>query len=452
MKNLLHDIRCGLRILAKHKGFTLVAVITLALGIGANTAIFSVVDAVLLRPLPFKDPDRLVFIWGRHAAQGDELQQVSYLDFADIRAQSEVFEDVAAIFVQRWTLTAAGEAARVNGLQVSPSLFRVLGAQPALGRLFLPEEEQAGKDRVALLSGHNTGSALTVQERPLPLGEQPPGVGWQVVMPGYFKTMGIPLLRGRDFTEEDFQRAQHSTIVNETLARTIFAGEDPIGKRVQFGTPQTKDWHEIIGVVGDVRHLDLETQPQPRAYDLLGQSGGRSMFVVVRTSGEPAQLAAAARSQARAIDREAPVYEMTTLAEMAARATAPRRFSLLLLGGFALVALLLAAIGVYGVLSYSVSRQTREIGVRLSLGAQAGDVLRLVLKQGMALVLAGVSLGLAGSLALMGLLRNLLFGVSANDPATFAAAALLLTAVAFLACYLPARRATKVDPMVALRY
>ena len=809
---MFQDLRYGARMLVRQPGFTFVSALTLALGIGANTAIFSVVNAILLRPLPYQNPDRLVFVWGRHAGQPDELQQISYPDFNDIRQQNRVFDEISAMFIQAWTLTGQGEADRVVGLMVSSNIFRLLGVQPMLGRAFTPEEEQPGKERVAVfshrlwqkrfgadpevigravtlngesytligvlppgfdlefplspsfsiadndvwtpltsahpragnrgiftyeviarlkpgaaleqaradlttigrqleqayggtnkgrsfnpvpahehmvghvrrlllvllaavgsvllitcvnlanlllsratvrrkemairaalgagrarivrqllteslllaslgglvglglaiwaapflanfpgvnlpraeevrvdyyalgftfclslatgalfglapalaatradlhgglkeggwqsaapgqrrlsqllivsetalalmllvgaglltgsflallkvnpgfkmeralaftvsisptrytdqqqaarffqrltdklkilpgvqtvgavsslpLSRHTAGSAARVEGRQSPPGEQPTRIGWQTVTPDYFKTMGMQLLRGRDFSSDDLARTAHMTIINESLAQRIFPGADPLGKRVTFGGGGTQpDWHEIIGVVSDTRHLSLDDQPQPRAYDLFGQHGGRAMFVVARVAGDPASLAGAVRAEVRQLDAEAPVYEMTTLEELVARSAATRRFSMSLIGALALIALALAAVGVYGVINYSVSQRTREIGIRMALGARGRDVIKLVIGQGLRLTLIGVACGLTAALALTRLMRSLLFGVSATDPVTFVGVAALLTFVALLACWIPARRAAKVAPLMALRH
>ncbi len=811
MNNLLQDLRFAARMLLKRPGFTLIAALTLSLGIGANTAIFSVIDGTLFRSLPYTNPDRLVFLWGKHAGQGDQFQQVSFLDFGDIRERNEVFDEVAAIFVRSWTLSGGDQAERVNGLLVSPAIFRLLGVEAAVGRTFLPEEELPGKGKVVILShrlwtnrygsdpgitgktitvngeslsvvgvmpdgfdlefpidasfsiadndlwmplssdhrlagsrgiftyevitrlkpgvtieqarsnlaligaqleqahpetnkgrsfalisaldqmvgnvrpmlllllaavgtvllitcvnvanlllgraaarqreiairaalgasawrimrqllteslllavvgalggllmaswtvslliqfpginlpraeeigvdsralgftlglsiltgllfglapaviatrrdfqsplrdggqkvigsghrrsrsllivsqlalafmllasaglltrslyallnvdagfrtenlltfavspppgkysqpmqvaelhkrlkgrieslpgvqstgvvsslpmsGHNTGSAVIVEDRPLAPGEQAPAIGWQTVLPGYFSMIGVPILRGRDFREDDFSRSAHVTIISASLARQVFPGEDPIGKRVTYGAPGSQpDWHEIIGVVGDTHHRSLDERPRPRAYDLLGQSGGMSMFVVVRTNGNPTEMANAARRAVHDMEPGAPVFLMATMDELLARATASRRFSMTLVGGFAIVALILAAVGVYGTFSYAVSQRTREIGIRLALGAQTRQVMNMIIGQGLKLTLIGVGIGLFGAIALTRLMESLLFGVSATDPLTFAGVALLLSGVALLACYLPSRRATKVNPMIALR-
>jgi putative ABC transport system permease protein len=812
MQTIWQDLRYGARMLLNQPGFTLIAVLTLALGIGANTAIFSVIDGVLFRALPYAEPERLVLIWGKHAQQGEQQQQVSYLDFADIRQQRDIFDEAAAIFLQSLTLTEQGGAERFRGMLVSANFFRLLGVEAVRGRAFSPEEEQPGNDKVVVishrlwqnrfgvaedivgrklkvndesltvvgvmpagfdlefpltpafriedsdlwlpltsahrmagsrgiytyeviarlqkgvepaqaraalkaiggrleqaypdtnrgrsfdlislqqqmtgdvrplllillaavgavlliacvnvanlslgrasarqkeiairaalgagrgrlarqmlteslllalmggaaglllawwlvdalvkfpglnlpraeevgidarvlgfsfglalltgllfglipalvaarpdlqqvlkdgggrtsagagsrrlrsllivaevslaflllvgaglltgsfvsllnvkvgfnterlltfavslpaarasqtpqrvvfyqqlqtrlaslpevesvgivsslpLSGHSNGAAVLVEGRPLPAGEQAPTIGWQSASAGYFKTIGIPVLRGRNFTAEDAARAQRVAMINESLARRVFPNEDPVGRRVAFGAPRTQaDWREIIGVVGDARHHTLEIEPEPRAYDLFEQSSSSSMFIVVRTAGDPSRLANVARQQARELEPEAPVYLLATMDELVARSTATRRFSMLLVGGFALIALLLAAVGIYGVLSFAVSERRQEIGIRIALGAGRFDILRLVVGQALALTGAGMLIGLAGSLLLTRFMTNLLYGVSPTDPRILMLVAMALTLVALLACYIPARRATEVDPMITLR-
>lgn len=811
LETLIQDLRFGLRMLRKNPGFSLIAILTLGLGIGANTAIFSVIDGVLFRALPYAEPERLVLIWGKHAHQGEQQQQVSYPDFADIRQQREIFDEAAAFFPQSLTLSEQGGAERFRGMLVSANFFRVLGVAAIRGRAFSPEEEQPGNDKVVVishrlwqnrfgaaedivgrklkvnddsltvvgvmpagfdlefpltpsfriedndlwlpltsahrmagsrgiytyeviarlqkgvepaqaraalkaiggrleqtfpdtnrgrsfdlvslqeqmtgnvrplllillvavgavlliacvnvaslllgrasvrqkeiavraalgagrsrlarqllteslllallggaaglllawwlvnalvkfpglnlpraeevgidarvlgfscglalltgllfglipalvaarpdlqqvlkegggrttaggrrlrsllivaevslaflllvgaglltrsfvsllnvkvgfdterlltfvvslpaarasqtpqrvgfyqqlqtrlaglpeveavgivsslpLSGHNNGSSVIVEGRPLPAGEQAPTIGWQSASAGYFKTMGIPVLRGRHFTAEDASHAQRVVLINESLARRVFPHEDPIGKRLSFGPPKTQaDWREIIGVVGDARHHTLEIEPEPRAYDLFEQSSSSSMFIVMRTTGDPSRLANAARQQARELEPTAPVYMLATMDELVARSTATRRFSMLLVGGFALIALLLAAIGIYGVLSFTVSERRQEIGIRMALGARRFDILRLIVRQALALTLAGMLIGLAGSLLLTRFMTKLLYGVSPTDPRILLLVAMALTLVALLACWIPARRATKTDPLIALRH
>jgi putative ABC transport system permease protein len=269
----------------------------------------------------------------------------------------------------------------------------------------------------------------------------------------YFRTLGITLLRGRAFTAQDGSDAPRVMVINEAMARRFFPDVDPLGRRIAFNsTDGAPVWREIIGVVKDVRHKSLDDDPRPEMYFPFAQFPSPFMTVVVRTAGNPLALAAAARSQVLSVDKDRPISNIHTMEELLARSVAPRRFQMLLLGVFAAVALALAAVGIYGVMSYAVTERTHEIGVRLALGANKRDVLRLMVGQGMILAGLGVICGLAGAFALTRLMTGLLFEVSATDPATFATITLLLTVVALLACFIPARRAAKVDPMIALRY
>jgi len=316
----------------------------------------------------------------------------------------------------------------------------------------LPGVRAAGITSSLPLSGQHVGTALSIQGSSRATSDLP-SLGWQVVRPGYFAAMGIPLVAGRDFTTSDLARPGHVTIISERAARRFFGGQSPIGRRVYYGVPteNDRDWHEIIGVVGDVRHLNLEDDAEPAAYDLLGQHGGQTLALVLRTSGEPAEAAPAVRARLRELDRNAVQYAMATGDDLWARVLAPRRFGLIAAGGFALLALALALVGVYGVVSYSVSQRVREIGVRMALGARRGDIARLIVGQGLRLTLAGVLLGLAGALVASRFLTTLLFGVTPTDPIVYLLAAAWLAAVALAACAGPARRATRVDPLETLR-
>jgi putative ABC transport system permease protein len=287
---------------------------------------------------------------------------------------------------------------------------------------------------------------------PLPPGQRL-SANYRIVSPDYFRALGIPVTQGRGFTAGDHANATDVIVINQTLARRDFPGEDPIGKRISFATNERGEplWFQIVGVTADVRNLNLKQEPEPDFFATYSQTSPTGLSFVIRSAVEPEQLAAAAREAVRQIDPQQPVTEVRALEQVVYETIAQPRFNLLLLGAFAGVALLLAAAGIYGVLSYTVTQRTQEIGVRLALGARAGDVLRLIIGQGMKLALLGVGLGLAGALALTRWLENLLFGVNARDPLTFALLALMLVAVALLACWIPARRATKVDPMVALR-
>jgi putative ABC transport system permease protein len=812
MGTLLQDIRFGARMLIRKPGFTFVAALALAVGIGANTAIFSIVNAVLLRPLPYPDPDKLVLVHESLPKLGWSLLNVSPAEFLDYKEENEVFSEIAAFTSLNLNLTGQGEPERVQAARVSVSLFPLLGVEPAIGRAFLPGEDQAGKEMVVILSHglwqRRFGSdpsivgktirlddrsylalgvmpprfqfpyaktsfiepaelwiplALTDQERnnragsfdygvigrlkpgttlpqaqanieavaarfqqrhpdiyqgdvrvtatvvslkqeivkgvrPLLLilfgavgmvlliacanvanlllarasvrqkeiairramgastlrlvrqmltesvmlallgggcglllavwaidlvkkfgpgdmprlqeiGLSPPVLGFTVLvslltgvlfglapatqgshlnlgealkeaggrsskghqgkrlrgllvvfetatalvllvgagllinsfvrllrvppgfnpegvvvarttmpatrypqaeqsktayrqvierlsaLPGveavgvasnlpltgeytigfrvegsdensvntanntwvsndYFRVMGIPLLRGRTFAEEDREGAVPVIVVNETMARRLRPGEDAIGKRIQWGGWKGADWLTIVGVVADVKISSLESENAPAVYMPIFQipRARPNAVYLVRAAVDPASLTAALRREIMAVDAELPVYDVRTMKQIVAESVSQRRFSMLLIGVFAAAALILAAIGLYGVVSYSVSQRTHEIGIRMALGAQASDVLKMILRQGMALTLAGLAVGLIAAFAVTRLMSTLLFGVSATDPPTFVSVSLLLIIIALLACYIPARRATKIDPMIALRY
>src|SRR5262245_12748165 len=275
------------------------------------------------------------------------------------------------------------------------------------------------------------------------------------VSPDYFRAMGIPLQAGRTFTEQDHRDAPRVVIVSQGLARRYWPDENPIGKRLHFLGPPNEPWRTIVGIVGDIKQVSLAGGATreyylPHRQDNWGFTS--SMAIVVRTTAEPSGLIGAVSEQVRAVDKDLPIYNVKTMAQLRAQSAASHRFQMLLLGSFAAIALLLAAVGIYGVMAYAVARRTQELGLRLALGAQASDMLRLVLAQGLKLILLGVAIGLLVALALTRILSSLLFGVSASDPLTFVGVAVMLAIVALLACWIPARRATKVDPMITLKY
>jgi putative ABC transport system permease protein len=811
MGTLFQDLRYGLRMLAKSPGFTAVAVVTLALGIGANTAIFSIVNAVLLRPLPYPQAGHLVKVWGNFAGIGLPNNQnwISVPEFKDLESQNKSFSHIAAITDASFNLDIGGTPQRIEGYLVSPSLFPMLGVQPALGRAFLPEEAEAGRDRVVLLSyglwkrgfggepgvvgrrlninrltcavvgvmpagfqypddaemwaplafepndlgpnnrgnhglevlarikpelsfqqaradmkaltkaveeqnrdypyerfqfaltltplleemvsdiqkalwiltgavalvlliacanvanlllvraaareremavrmalgasrrrlirqlltesvllsliggvaglllarwslralitlsaaifprvaaasmngtvlaftmlislgtgiifglapaaqssgdvkhdslkeGGRTSTAASVSQRlrhslivaelalslvllngaglllksflrlqsvdagfrpdhlltmrislpeakysrpeqvraffrdvldrvsklpgvqaagavsALPLSGSgssgtttmdthavppdaaSPEADWRVVTPGYFQAMGIALIGGRYFDDRDNDQSPPVAVVDETLAKTYWPNEEAVGKRLHLGgTGSTAPWMTVVGVVRHVRYHTLEAQSRVEVYWPEAQRAAQSLSLAIRTASDPHSLAATVQKEVRAVDPEQPVFQVRTLEELLEGSMARRRLSTLLLSIFAGAALLLAAVGIYGIMAYWVNQRSHEIGIRMALGARQQDVLRLVVGQGVLLTLVGVGLGMGGAFGLTRLMSNMLYGVRPSDPLTFAAGALLLMGVAILASYIPARRATKVDPMVALRY
>jgi putative ABC transport system permease protein len=285
---------------------------------------------------------------------------------------------------------------------------------------------------------------------PITPGKEP-SANYYAVSDDYFRAMEIPLLKGRAFTERDTKDAPRVAIISESLARRHFPDEDPIGKRMDISKGGFGTWREIVGVVGDVKHYGLDSQTTVQIYEPYLQVTYPSMNLTVRTTGDPREIAAAIRSQVAAMDKDQPVANIRTMDRIVSDSVGRQRFAALLLALFAGVALILAAVGIYGVMSYYVEQRTHEIGIRMALGAERRDLLKLVVGKGMLLALIGVMIGLAAAFALTRLMSNLLFDVSATDKVTFAATAVLLTSVALLACWIPARRATKVDPIVALR-
>jgi putative ABC transport system permease protein len=282
---------------------------------------------------------------------------------------------------------------------------------------------------------------------------QQPSADRRVISPDYFRVMGIALRKGRAFGVQDSGKSLPVTIINETFARRFFPGEEPIGKTLIPGEGRQPVTREIVGIVGDIRHAGLDVDPSPEYYIPYQQSSVDHLTVVLRSNGEnPMSFSQSLRGVVKAIDREQPIYNIRPLSQLLDDSLAPRRFNMNLLGGFALLALALASIGIYGVMSYSVAQRTREIGVRIALGARSRDVLKLVLSQALLLTAAGLGLGIVGALALTRFLGTLLYGVKPTDLTTFIAVALVLGIVALVACFIPARQATKVDPLVALRY
>ncbi len=387
--------------------------------------------------------------------------------------QALVVSEVALALV---LLVGAGLLVRsfARLLQVNPgfSTDKVLALEVHVWGLARTPEQRAAffeqtLDRLAALPGVQAAGAVTalpfhdnaidpsatfiIEGRPAPLPGQEPATYLTVATADYFSAMGIPLRRGRFFSRFDRQDAAPVALINETMARRYWPDEDPLGRKITarlFGQPISC---EIIGVVGDVRHTGLDSNPRPELFRPHLQSPYGSMTYAVRAVGDPLALLPAVKKEIWAVNNRLPFTSTATVEQLVSRTLAARRFTLLLLGSFAALALLLAAVGIYGLISFTTRQRAHEIGVRMAMGAQASNITRLVLREGLLLTLSGVTLGVTGAWALTRFLSGLLFGVSATDPGAFAAVVALLLVVALLASWIPARRATKVDPMIALR-
>jgi putative ABC transport system permease protein len=315
-----------------------------------------------------------------------------------------------------------------------------------------PGVESAAVVNYLPLGGANSSDSYLVEGEPEPApGDENDG-RYRVATPDYFRTMGISIVRGRGFTDQDKAGAPPVVIVNEAFVRKHWPGADPIGKRIRFYGPlERAPWMQVVGVIADVKH-ELNLAVTPEYYLPHAQNPWNAMVLVAKTSVEPGSLAGALRQQVWAIDKDQPVFDVKTMQEVRSTSVAVYSFSSVMLGIFAFVALLLASIGIYGVMAFAVTQRTQEIGIRIALGARSVDVLKLVVKHGMKLALLGMVIGLAGSWAVTRFIEKLLVGVEATDLLTFSVVSVCLLVAAFVACYLPARRATKVDPLVALRY
>jgi putative ABC transport system permease protein len=318
----------------------------------------------------------------------------------------------------------------------------------------LPNVESTGIVNFLPLSGSGSQRNISVEGKP----ENPVNAETRISNPDYFKAIGIELLQGRLYDEHDRENTTYVTVVNETFTRVFFPEEDPMGKRVKMGGADSPfRWLTIIGIIKDVKHRGLDVEARPEMYipylqPPLPNWNVQSMFLAVRTGDEPQNLIPFLRNAVQEIDKEQPIYNISTMQGLLAKSTASRRFNLMLIGSFSALALLLATIGIYGVMSFTVTQRTQEIGIRVALGAQSRDVTMMVIKQGITFVLIGVAAGIGASFALTRLIENLLFKVSTTDIMTFSVVSIFLTGVALLACFVPARRAAKTDPMVALRY
>ena len=315
----------------------------------------------------------------------------------------------------------------------------------------IPGVESVGLVNYLPLSGWYGAVEFNIEGRPRAAGEQPPDGGYQVASVDYFRTMGISVRAGRTFTPRDDANAPRVVVLSEKVAQRYWPGENPVGRRIITGSASDRRTYEIVGVVSDVKAFGLEEPAPGDLYFPLAQTPSQLLCIALRTAGDPGTFANQLRRAVWNVDREQPVMFVMPMSELAAESLAFRRAGMLLAGGFGLLALVLAAIGIYGVLSYSVSRRTREIGVRVALGATRSEVAKLVVRDGLLMTAVGIALGLAAALALSRFMISVLYEVKPGDPLTYAAVAAILLVVALLATLIPARRATSVDPLVALR-
>jgi predicted permease len=361
--------------------------------------------------------------------------------FSKLQAVDPGFDPARVLHMQ---LTPARNGTADQWRVFYQQLSERIAALPGVEAAGLTEEifRSGNPDGLITIEGGSPDSSATAR---IPFSED-------VISEGFFRTLRVPLRKGRFFNAQDNQAAVRVTIINETMARRFWPGEDALGKRFKLGPAQsTNPWLTVVGVVGDMRRQSLERQPIAQIFHPYLQRSARRLILLIRTTGEPTQLAPVVRSEIRALDKTVLVNGGATLESMLDQRVAERRFQTWLLALFSALALLLAAVGIYGLMSYTVTQSTREFGIRMALGAQPRDLVRLVIGHGLVLSATGVGIGLVAAFALTRVLAGLLFGVTANDPVTFIAAPLVLLLVALLACYLPARRATKVDPMIALR-
>lgn len=465
---MLADRRFALRSLAKARGFTFAVVLTLGLGIGANTAIFSVVRGVLLRPLPHRDGDRLVYLRQSVEGPGGENVLFSVPEILDFRENAKSLGGIAEYSGMVFTLQGDEDAVRMTVGLVTGNYFQVMGLSPVLGRVLSDDDDGTGVPPVIVLTHEYwmnrfhgdsgiVGQTIRIDGQAVAAGEPMPRAEFRTASPEYFRAAGIPLLKGREFTSTDMEGSGLVVILNETLAQRLFPDQDPIGQRVAWTgdvlrfIPVSGDWRTVIGVVGDTKDGGLDVEAYPALFQPFAQEQVFSGGLVIRADRDAAGLAPAATRMVRSIAPQDPIENVLTVAEIKDQSVAPRRLNASLVGAFGILAVIIAAVGIAGVLAFSVSARTNEIGIRMSLGADAGRVQRMVIGEGGILLVIGLVLGVIGALFATRVIQGLLFGVAPHDPMTLGAVALVMLAVGIGACWLPARRAARVDPAVAMR-
>ena len=349
-----------------------------------------------------------------------------------------------------------------NVLTVQVILPQTRYSEPAKRRQFLDESirkietlpgvKTVGATNFLPLTGFWGTISIAAQGQPLPNPGEEPETDNRISTPGYFRSMGIRLIEGREFTDQDRDGAKRVLIVNEHLARNLWPGESAVGRLLNLGDTNQPEWWEVVGVINDIKSFGLEKETHSEIFRPFAQVTFPLMAFTIRTSGDPLSLAGAVREQIWSVDRDQPLFKVLSLEQLAAESVSLRKVSMTLLGTLATLALIIAAVGIYGVMSYIVTQRTNEIGIRMALGAKQGDIMRLIVGQASLLTLMGVAVGLLAAFILSRLIANLLYGVSATDTLVFISAPLISASVAMLACYIPARRALKVDPTIALRY
>jgi len=440
---LAQDVRYGIRTLLRSPGFTAVAMLTLALGIGANSAIFSFVDGAMLRPLPYPEIEvALSFM----LLVGAGLLVRSFFRMMNV----ELGFDATNVLTLRLPISSTRfEQPEQLTAYVRELMARINGIPGVVGAV--------ATDALPL-EGFSNGMPFLIAGREAVDRANRQSCGFKMVQPDYFRVLGIRLLKGRTLGDRDVKGGPPVAVINQSMATRFFSDQDPIGQRLLIqqivpGRPQLGPeipW-EIVGVIADERTSSLDGTVRPGVYVSTEQSPSFFVSAVVRARVEPESLQRAITAAVHGVDRNQPVTDVRTLEQIKSESAAGNRLRTMLLGIFAGLAVLLSAVGIYGVISYTVVQRTHEIGVRAALGASGGALLRLVLIKGMTLAAIGLALGFAGSLGLTRLLSSLLFGVGARDPVTMATSAGILAVVAFLACYIPARRAATLDPLAALR-
>ncbi len=469
MDNLLKDIKYALRMMLKHRSFTFIAVLAVALGIGANTAIFSVVNGVLLRPLPYQAPEQLVTVLH------DGSSPVAPANFFDLRQQSQSFESIAAaqawgpnLLKSFWNLTRVDLGVKRDhvltfALPVSEKRFpqaeRII---PYYKQLLERIESVPGVNKAALTTGIPTtgrgfGLQFTIVGAPPVDPSARPATAFQMVTPGYHDTFGIQAVKGRSFNERDIVNGPRVAMVNERFARNYFGGVDPLQQRIvvdqvmpdgKVGPPV--EW-QIVGVFHTVRNAGVRDD-YPEIDVPFWQSPVPRVSVAVKTNSDPDSVIKSLAAAVNSVDPDLPLAGVKTMDQIVSEKLAVDRFVMLLFGSFAVMALLLAAIGVYGVMAFGVAQRTHEFGVRMALGSGAPRILRLVLGEGVILAAVGIILGLGGAYFVGRAMQSTLYGVSAFDISAFSVVAGLLLVTALVACLVPAWRASGVDPLDALRY